>query len=53
MPGFLHEFKELEVLSLHLPWTPETDKMVNSTFINSFAKPFGLSILHGEKHHYC
>jgi D-3-phosphoglycerate dehydrogenase len=37
-----------EVLSLHLPWTPETDKMVNSTFINSFAKPFGLSILHGK-----
>jgi D-3-phosphoglycerate dehydrogenase len=35
------EFKEkVEVLSLHLPWTPETDKMVNSTFINSFAKPF-------------
>ncbi len=31
-----------DVLSLHVPWTPETDKMVNSEFINSFAKPFWL-----------
>ena len=29
-----------EVLSLHIPWTAQTDKMVNSQFINSFAKPF-------------
>lgn len=29
-----------DVLSLHLPWTMETDKMVNANFINSFAKPF-------------
>lgn len=29
-----------DVLSLHLPWTPETDKMVNADFINAFAKPF-------------
>ncbi|MFA9191955.1 2-hydroxyacid dehydrogenase [Flavobacterium sp. FZUC8N2.13] len=29
-----------DVLSLHLPWTPETDKMVNSAYINAFAKPF-------------
>lgn len=29
-----------DVLSLHLPWTPETDKMVNGNFINAFAKPF-------------
>ncbi|WP_264525685.1 2-hydroxyacid dehydrogenase [Flavobacterium sp. N502536] len=29
-----------DVLSLHLPWTPETDKMVNENFINAFAKPF-------------
>ena len=29
-----------DVLSLHIPWTPETDKMVNTTFINQFAKPF-------------
>lgn len=31
--------KKVDVLSLHLPWTPETDKMVNSEFINGFAKP--------------
>lgn len=29
-----------DVLSLHIPWTPETDKMVNADFINAFAKPF-------------
>lgn len=29
-----------DVLSLHVPWTPETDKMVNASFINAFAKPF-------------
>ncbi|GIQ60494.1 2-hydroxyacid dehydrogenase [Flavobacterium collinsii] len=29
-----------DVLSLHLPWTSETDKMVNGNFINAFAKPF-------------
>ena len=28
-----------DVVSLHLPWTAETDKMVNATFINQFAKP--------------
>ena len=32
--------QEVEVLSLHIPWTPETDKMVDSDFINGFAKPF-------------
>lgn len=31
-----------DVLSLHIPWTQETDKMVNTEFINSFAKPFWL-----------
>jgi D-3-phosphoglycerate dehydrogenase len=31
-----------DVLSLHIPWTPETDKMVNATIINHFAKPFWL-----------
>ena len=31
-----------DVLSLHTPWTPLTDKMVNSEFINSFSKPFWL-----------
>lgn len=29
-----------DVLSLHIPWTPETDKLVNTEFINAFAKPF-------------
>jgi D-3-phosphoglycerate dehydrogenase len=32
--------QKADVLSLHLPWTPETDKMVNTDFINAFAKPF-------------
>ena len=31
-----------DVLSLHTPWTPITDKMVNSEFINSFSKSFWL-----------
>ena len=31
-----------DVLSLHIPWTPETDKMVNTNFINAFVKPFWL-----------
>ncbi|KXO00604.1 2-hydroxyacid dehydrogenase [Aequorivita aquimaris] len=31
-----------DVLSLHTPWTPLTDKMINSGFINSFSKPFWL-----------
>jgi len=29
-----------DVLSLHIPWAPETDKMINANFINAFAKPF-------------
>jgi D-3-phosphoglycerate dehydrogenase len=34
------EFQEkVEVLSLHIPWTPETDKMVTTELINGFAKP--------------
>jgi D-3-phosphoglycerate dehydrogenase / 2-oxoglutarate reductase len=37
----LQELQEKsDVLSLHIPWTPATDKIVNSDFINSFAKPF-------------
>lgn len=36
----LNELKEkTDVLSLHIPWTPETDKMVDATFINGFKKP--------------
>jgi len=35
----LAEFQQkVDVLSLHIPWTPQTDKMVNADFINSFAK---------------
>lgn len=29
-----------DVLSLHLPWTPQTNQMVNCNFIHAFAKPF-------------
>jgi D-3-phosphoglycerate dehydrogenase len=29
-----------DVLSLHIPWTPLTDKLINTNFINAFAKPF-------------
>ncbi|RXR34155.1 hydroxyacid dehydrogenase [Flavobacterium piscinae] len=32
--------QKADVLSLHTPWTPETDKMVDKEFINAFAKPF-------------
>lgn len=34
--------QQADVLSLHIPWTPETDKMVDTAFINAFAKPFWL-----------
>ena len=34
--------QKTDVLSLHTPWTPLTNKMVNSEFINSFTKPFWL-----------
>lgn len=32
--------EKVDILSLHTPWTPLTDKMVNANFIHSFAKPF-------------
>ena len=39
----LQELQEnSDVISLHTPWTPLTDKMVNEEFINSFSKPFWL-----------
>ena len=39
----LSELQErADVLSLHTPWTPETDKMINSDFINQYKKPFWL-----------
>lgn len=34
--------EEVDVVSLHTPWTPQTDKMVDTAFINAFAKPFYL-----------
>ena len=37
----LQELQEkTDVLSLHLPWTEQTNKMVDSDFINAFQKPF-------------
>ncbi len=35
-------FEKTDILSLHTPWTPLTDKMINSNFINQFKKPFWL-----------
>jgi D-3-phosphoglycerate dehydrogenase len=32
--------QKADVLSLHIPWTPETNKMVDAAFIVAFAKPF-------------
>src|SRR6218665_3540463 len=34
--------QQSDVLSLHIPWTPQTDKLVNTDFINAFVKPFWL-----------
>lgn len=37
----LEEFRQLaDVVSLHTPWSPDTDKMINVDFINAFTKPF-------------
>lgn len=37
----LSELQEkADVLSLHTPWTIETDKMINADFIDKFKKPF-------------
>lgn len=33
-------FDLADVLSLHTPWTPLTDKMINTHFISNFKKPF-------------
>jgi len=39
----LKELQETaDVLSLHTPWTPLTDKMINAEFIYQFTKPFWL-----------
>jgi len=34
--------EKIDILSLHTPETPATIKMINTTFINSFSKPFWL-----------
>jgi D-3-phosphoglycerate dehydrogenase len=37
----LKELQEkTDVLSLHIPWTTATDKMIQTSFIHSFSKPF-------------
>lgn len=37
----LEEFREkVDVVSLHVPWTKETDQMVNKEFISKYKKPF-------------
>ncbi|MFN4761663.1 2-hydroxyacid dehydrogenase [Gillisia sp. Q332] len=37
----LDVFKEqVDVVSLHTPWTPETNKMIDADFINGFKNPF-------------
>ncbi len=33
-------FEQTDILSLHVPLTDETNRMVNTDFINSFSKPF-------------
>lgn len=39
----LQELREkADVVSLHTPWTRETNKMVNADFIHAFKKPFWL-----------
>ena len=39
----LKELQEkADILSLHTPFTPQTNKMVNENFIKAFAKPFWL-----------
>jgi D-3-phosphoglycerate dehydrogenase len=32
--------READVVSLHIPWTPETDKMFDKRIIEAFSKPF-------------
>jgi D-3-phosphoglycerate dehydrogenase / 2-oxoglutarate reductase len=34
--------QKADVVSLHIPWNTETNKMVNQNFINQFAKPIWL-----------
>ena len=34
--------QQADVLSLHIPWTPKTNAMIDTDFINAFSKPFWL-----------
>lgn len=34
--------READVLSLHIPWTPETNNMVDARFLSGFSKPIWL-----------
>jgi len=34
--------EKADILSLHIPWTPQTNKMINANFIANFKKPFWL-----------
>ena len=34
--------QKADVVSLHIPWTPQTDQMLNQAFIHAFSKPFWL-----------
>lgn len=34
--------EKADVVSLHTPWTPQTNKLINKRFIDSFSKPFWL-----------
>jgi D-3-phosphoglycerate dehydrogenase len=34
--------KQADVVSLHTPWTPQTDQMIDAAFIAEFKKPFWL-----------
>ena len=40
--GIMEIFQKTDVLSLHVPQTPLTLKMINTEFINKFHKPFWL-----------
>lgn len=38
--GYEEFLEKADVVSLHVPWTEETNQMVNSGFIDKFKKPF-------------
>jgi D-3-phosphoglycerate dehydrogenase len=36
----LKELQQKQMLSLHIPWTPETNQMVDAAFVDAFTKSF-------------